>query len=91
MDGLKQGVLAQCITKSPFTKGQFQIEGTASMAVDEVSCIVIATGQEFRSLGRWSWILLQVKNNIRTRIVTAYYPAVRTSARVEYSQQLEAL
>ena len=36
----------------------FQSEGTDIMAVDEVSFRVIATGQEFRNLGCWLWMLL---------------------------------
>ena len=59
--------------------------------VDEVSCRVIATGKECRNLGHWSWMLLQGKNNVRTIIITAYYPTVSASAGVAYSQHLEAL
>ena len=38
--------------------GPFQSGGTATMSVYEVSCRAIAVGQEFRNLGRWSWILV---------------------------------
>ena len=42
-------------------------------------------------MGRWSWILIQVKNNVRTRIITTYCPLLSASAGGAYSQQLEAL
>ena len=79
-DGLKQGGLAQGITKLPFPNGQFQSGGTAIMAVYEVSCILIARGKEFSNLVRWSW-----------RIITAYCPILSASAGGAYIQQLEAL
>ena len=61
------------------------------MVVDEVSFIVIAKGHELRNLGRWSWIILQVNNNERTRIITEYCPIVSASAGGSYRKQLEAL
>ena len=39
--------------------GPFQSGSTATMVVDKVSCRVIGTGQWFRNLGRWSWMLIQ--------------------------------
>ena len=60
------------------------------MIVYEVSCSVIAAGQEFRNLGRWSWMMMQGKNNVRTRITTAYCPTVTVSSGGAYNQQLEA-
>ena len=69
----------------------FQSGDTAIMAVDEVSCRVIKTGQEFRNMGCWSWMLLQVKKNVRTRIITAYWPTVSASAGGAYIQQLEQI
>ena len=59
------------------------------MAVDEVSCRVIATGQEIRNLGRWLWMMLQGKKNARTRIITTYCPTVSAGAGGAYSKQLE--
>ena len=66
----------------------FESGGTYIMAVYEVSCRVIATGQEFRNLRRWSCILLQGNNNIRTIMITAYFPTVSDSEIGAYSQQL---
>ena len=60
------------------------------MAVEKLSCRAIATCKEFRNLGRWSWIFLWGKNNIRTTIVTAYWLTVSFISGGEYIQQLEA-
>ena len=61
------------------------------MVVDEVSCRLIVTGQEFRNLGRWSWLSWQGKNNIRTRNILTYCPIEIASAGGAYSQELEVL
>ena len=61
------------------------------MEVDEVSCIVIATGNEFCNLGFLSCMLRQGKRNVITRIITAYFPTVSVSTGGSYIQQLEAL
>ena len=58
----------------------FQSGGTPIMEVDKVSCRAIATGQKFRNLGRWSWMLLWGKNNIKTMIITTYRLKVSASA-----------
>ena len=71
--------------------GTFQSGGTAIMAVDGVSCRSIGTGQEFRNLGCWPWMLLQGNKNMRTRIITAYCPTASASSGGAYSQQIEAL
>ena len=74
--------------KVTISGGPFQSAGTAIMEVDELSCRVIGTGQEFCNLGRWSWVLLRGEDNMRTRIVTAYCPTASDSAGGAYSQQL---
>ena len=61
------------------------------MYVDEVSCRAIGTGQEFRNLGRWSWMFLQGNNNMRTIIINTYFPTSRASTGGVYIQQLESL
>ena len=61
------------------------------MALDKVSCRAIEKGQEFMSLGCWSLMLLRGKNNIRTRIISAYFPTVSASTGGSYRQQLESL
>ena len=57
----------------------FQSGGTDIMARDELLCRVIETGQKLMNLGRWSWMLLQEKNNVRTRIIITYYLAESVS------------
>ena len=69
----------------------FQSGGTAIMTVDKVSWRAIATGQEFRNLGCWSWVLLREKNNTRAIITTAYFHTASAKAGVAYIQQLEDL
>ena len=71
--------------------GPIQSGGTSTMVVDKVSRRLIAKGQYFRNLGRWSWMLPQGNNSIRTIIITTYWPVVSASVRGAYSQQLEAL
>ena len=71
--------------------GIFQSGGTAIMEIDKVSCRAISTGQEFRNPGRWSWMLMQDKNNIITRTITTYSPTSSANGGGAYSQQLEAL
>ena len=61
------------------------------MAVDKVSYRAIPTGQKFRNLGRWSWMLLRGKNNTRTRIITAYFPTVIAITGGAYTPKLEYL
>ena len=88
---LKTRSISTGYNQVPISDGPFQRGDTDIMEVDKVSCREIATGQGFRNLGHWSWILLQGKNNIITRIITAYCPTVRASPGGAYSQQLEAL
>ena len=57
--------------KVTISSGTFQSGGTDIMAVDELSCKLIVTGQEFSNLGHWSWMLLLGKKNIITIIITA--------------------
>ena len=89
MDGcfkISTGYKKATISSRPFQSG-----GTSFMAVDEVAYRGIGTGQEFRNLGRWSWMLLQGNNNMRYRINTVYYPTASTSSGGAYSKQLKAL
>ena len=69
----------------------FQIGGTSIMAIDEISCREIETGKEFRNLGRWSWMLLQGKKNVITKIITRYFHTLSASAGVLCSQKLQPL
>ena len=77
--------------KVTISGGSFQSRSTYIIVADELSCREIATGQELINLGRWSWVFLRGKNNMRTRIITAYLPTASASEGVAYSQQLESL
>ena len=61
------------------------------MAVDEVSCRAIGTVQEFSNLSQWVWIFMQMYNNKRTIIITAYCPTASASSVGAYSQQLKSV
>ena len=77
--------------KVTISGGPFKCGDTAIMDTEKVSCRAIETGQEFRNLGRWSWMLLQGKNNMRTRIITAHRTTESSSVGGAHSQQLESL
>ena len=68
--------------------GPLQSGGKAIMALYELSCRVIVTGQEFRNLSRWSWMMRQGKKTLITRIIITYCPTVSAIAGGSYSQQL---
>ena len=71
--------------------GSFKSRGTAIIVISEVLYRAITIGQEFRNLGRLSWIILQIKNNVRTIIITTYCPTVSNIAGGAYLHQWEAL
>ena len=59
------------------------------MATNEALPRVCAKGHDPERLGRWTWLRLQGKNNIYTRIVSAYQPVKNTSEiGSTYQQQL---
>ena len=51
-----------------------QFGGTATIAINECSSRVTSTGADETGLGRWSWLLLEGRNDVKVRIVTAYNP-----------------
>ena len=51
-----------------------QFGGTSTIALNECASRVTSTGADETGLGRWSWILLEGKSNIKVRIITAYNP-----------------
>lgn len=67
----------------------FQPGGTITQAINKAAHRVIETGRDKSNLGRWSWIKLQGKNNIKLRVITAYRPCKPSSAgpNTAYSQQ----
>lgn len=54
------------------------IGGTASMAMDDMVFRCGEQGNDSRGLGRWSYITLQGKNNLKTTIITCYCPVRST-------------
>lgn len=51
-----------------------QYGGTGLVATGEVAAFVCSTGQDDSGLGRWSWMLFQGQNEVKTRVVSAYRP-----------------
>ena len=47
---------------------------TAMMMFDNLASVVKEKGVDKSGLGRWCWMLIQGKNNHRTRLITAYQP-----------------
>ena len=45
------------------------------MAAGKMANKVIKKGQDCTGLGRWSWILIEGKENKKLRIVSAYRPS----------------
>ena len=58
---------------------QFQHGGTMILAHDAITTRMIQKGQDQTGLGRWSWMLMQGKNGIRTRFISAYCPVKNNS------------
>ena len=50
----------------------YQPGGVITVAIESMCHRVRAAGVDERKLGRWSWISLQGKNNLRTTIITVY-------------------
>lgn len=51
-----------------------QYGGTATIAINVSASRVTCTGADETGLGRWSWLLLEGKNDVKVRIITAYNP-----------------
>ena len=51
-----------------------QYDGTAVISLNDTAHQVQTTGSDPTGLGRWSWMLLEGKNNHITRIISAYVP-----------------
>lgn len=66
-----------------------QFGGTATIAVNECANRVTCSGADETGLGRWSWLLIEGKHDIKVRIITAYNPCKTSSTRpaTVYAQQ----
>ena len=51
-----------------------QYGGVAMLCFDQLAHRSGGSGSDERGLGRWTWMLFRGKNNVRTRIVSAYQP-----------------
>ena len=54
---------------------KYQYGGTGVMAIEKMANKVIKKGQDTAGLGRWSWVLVEGKENKKVRIVSVYRPA----------------
>jgi hypothetical protein len=64
------------------------VGGTATIAFGDMVFRIYKQGQDFRNLGRWSFMTIQGKNNLLTTIITCYCPVLGTGALSAYSQHL---
>ena len=77
---------------APTTGRYFQVGGTATILIDEMASRPLQPGNDTKGYGRWSWIVLNGKDNRITRFITAYCPCKSTTnTSGAYSQQLIAL
>ena len=51
---------------------ELQPGGVGIVAMDDTAHRVIERGKDPTGLGRWTWVLLEGKQHIRMRIITAY-------------------
>ena len=78
---------SQNSTKPP-RNSEFLVGGTATIAFDDLVPRICDQGEDFRKLGRWNYITIAGKNNIRTSIFTCYCPCHGKSPGSTYSQHL---
>lgn len=73
-----------------------QYGGTAILGVNDMVTKIHSSGKDPTNLGRWCWFRLQGKNQIMTRIVSAYCPCFSPpegahGIRTVYAQHLRSL
>ena len=67
----------------------YQPGGTITVAIEGLCHRVRESGVDDRKLGRWSWLTLQGKNNLKTTIITTYRCCkTLTGTTSTYSQQV---
>lgn len=69
-------------------QGQLLIGGTATCCLGDCVFRISSQGSDERNLGRWSYIILTGKNNIKTILITCYCPVKSSSPGSAYAQQL---
>ena len=82
--------VSQNSTRPP-RNSEFLVGGNASIAFDDLTPRICDQGEDFRKLGRWNYITIAGKNNIKTTIFTCYCPSHGKSPGSVYSQQLTYL
>ena len=75
---MKGGSWGHMRTSTAYNKKEFtglsQYGGVALISFDQLAHRTCGTGADERGLGRWAWMLFRGKNNIVTRIISAYQP-----------------
>ena len=79
--------VSQNSTKPP-RSSEWLVGGTASVAFNELVFRISAQGQDYRKLGRWNFVTITGKNDIKTTIFTCYCPVICKSPGSTYSQHL---
>ena len=79
--------VSQNLTK-PTRKSDWLVGGTASVAFNELVFRISEQGQDYRKLGRWNFVTITGKNDIKTTIFTCYCPVICKSPGSTYSQHL---
>ena len=64
-------------TKSP--RGEYLVGGTAMVAFNDLVFRICDQGADSRKLGRWSFLTINGKNEIKTTFMTAYCPVISNS------------
>ena len=66
-----------------------QYGGTMLLAMDQITQRLTQKGQDQSGLGRWSWMLMNGKDDIKTRFISAYCPtrSNRGNTGAVYNQQ----
>ena len=54
--------------------GEFQVGGTLMINFDGIAFKITGQGADTRKLGRWTWVIITVKHNIKSTFFTCYCP-----------------
>jgi hypothetical protein len=68
-----------------------QFGGALTITKDETCHKIVASGNDFLHLGRWSWIKLRGKGGIHVRILAVYRPVRSSGFTTTYQEQKRAL
>jgi endonuclease/exonuclease/phosphatase family metal-dependent hydrolase len=65
-----------------------QVGGTMLLTIENVTNRVLQSGSDPTNLGRWSWVLLQGKDQRKLRVVSIYRPVISSGPTAVYQQHL---